>query len=238
LTANNWTDRLALNSSRPLFADPQVRRAVGYALDRPALARALEGGVFQLPTSHLLPPNLVGPATGNSYPLRTDLRVARKLMGGRHVDAVLATYAPATGGISDAAFVQALRRQLAAIGIAVRVVPLRQGYSQDRWASVLAHADIARAGGNSGDASDPVGFLRHLPYLPPASQARLDRIASLSLAGRATGAAALAAQLERDAIYVGFADGATPELFSKQLGCVIDQPEYPGVDLAALCLRG
>jgi DNA-binding SARP family transcriptional activator/ABC-type transport system substrate-binding protein len=237
LTANNWTDRLALNSSRPLFADPQVRRAVGYALDRPALARALEGGVFQLPTSHLLPPNLVGPATGNSYPLRADLRVARKLMGGRHVNAVLATYAPAKGGISDAAFVQALRGQLAAIGITVRVVPLRQGYSQDRWAAVLAHADIARAGGNSGDASDSVGYLRHLPYLPPAYQARLDRIASLSLAGRATAAAALAAQLERDAIYVGFADAATPELFSKQLGCVIDQPEYPGVDLAALCLR-
>ena len=71
LTANNWTDRLALNSSRPLFADPRVRRAVGYALDRPALAHALEGGVFQLPTSHLLPPNLVGPATGQQLPLES-----------------------------------------------------------------------------------------------------------------------------------------------------------------------
>ena len=108
----------------------------------------------------------MAPPRGNSYPLRADLRVARKLMGGRHVDAVLATYAPATGSVYDAAFVQALRMQLAAIGITVRVVPLRQGYSQDRWAAVLAHADIARAGGNSGDASDPVGYLRHLPYLP------------------------------------------------------------------------
>ena len=103
LTANNWTDRLALNTSRPLFADTRLRRAVGYALDRRALARALEGGVFQLPTSHLLPPNLVGPATGHSFPLGADLRIARKLMGGRHADAVLATYAPATGSVYDAA---------------------------------------------------------------------------------------------------------------------------------------
>jgi hypothetical protein len=34
-----------------------------------------------------------------------------------------------------------------------------------------------------------------------------------------------------------FGDTATPELVSTRLGCVIDQPEYPGLDLAALCLR-
>jgi hypothetical protein len=38
-------------------------------------------------------------------------------------------------------------------------------------------------------------------------------------------------------MYLAYANFATPELVSKRLGCVIDQPEYPGVDLAALCLR-
>jgi len=50
-------------------------------------------------------------------------------------------------------------------------------------------------------------------------------------------AARLADKLDRDAVYIGFADSVTPELVSKRLGCVIDQPEYPGVDLAALCVR-
>ena len=37
---------------------------------------------------------------------------------------------------------------------------------------------------------------------------------------------------------LGYLNRATPELVSKRLGCVIDQPEYPGPDLAVLCLRG
>ena len=36
---------------------------------------------------------------------------------------------------------------------------------------------------------------------------------------------------------MGIEDRTIPELISKRLGCVIDQPEYPGLDLAAFCLR-
>jgi hypothetical protein len=85
---------------------------------------------------------------------------------------------------------------------------------------------------------DIVAYLNRLPYLPAADQTRLDRIAGLPFSRREAAAARLAAELERDAVYVGFADAATPELASKRLGCVIDQPRYPGVDLVALCLRG
>jgi hypothetical protein len=49
-------------------------------------------------------------------------------------------------------------------------------------------------------------------------------------------ASALAARLERAAVYIGFANTATLELVSKRLGRVIDQAERLGVDLAALCL--
>ena len=69
LTANNWTARLALNTSRAPFSDASTRRAVALALDRRQLARALGDGDFQLPTSALLPPNLRGPARP-AYPLR------------------------------------------------------------------------------------------------------------------------------------------------------------------------
>jgi hypothetical protein len=36
---------------------------------------------------------------------------------------------------------------------------------------------------------------------------------------------------------VELADRVTPELVSERLGCLVEQPEYPGLDLAALCVR-
>jgi ABC-type transport system substrate-binding protein len=236
LTANNSTDGLALNTSRPLFADARLRRAVELALDRSVLAHALDGGVFELPTTRLLPPNLAGPQSGSGSRLGGDLRTARKLMGGRHVDAVLATYAPATGGVYEPGLVAALRSQLAAIGITVHVTPLRQGSSPALIVRVLAHADIARVATSSGDVNDVVGYLSRLPFLPATARKRLDRIEALPYPRRNAAAGELAATLQRAAIYLGYADAATPELLSKRVGCVIDQPMYAGVDLAALCV--
>ena len=44
------------------------------------------------------------------------------------------------------------------------------------------------------------------------------------------------AKLEREALYVAYAYRVTPELVSPRLGCVVEHPKYPGLDLAALCL--
>jgi ABC-type transport system substrate-binding protein len=238
LTANNSTDRLALNTSRPLFADPSMRRAVAYALDRSALARAMEDGDFRLPTQSLLPPNLS--KNSDSMPVyssRADLRNARTFVRGRHAELVLATGAPATGGVFDPSFVEAVRTQLAEIGLTVRVVPLRQDATPAQRAAVLANADMARVETSQGDVDDAVGFLLRLPYMPDVAAKRLDAIAALPTSRRAAVAARLARRLQQEAVYLGIADSATPELVSARLGCVIDQPQYPGVDLAALCLQ-
>jgi hypothetical protein len=101
----------------------------------------------------------------------------------------------------------------------------------------MARADLTRVAGNADNARDSVAYLFGLPYLPPTDRARLERIATLAPPRREAAAAAVAARLEQQAVYIGFSNGATPELVSKRLGCVIDQPEYPGLDLAALCLR-
>lgn len=237
LTANNWTERLALNTRRPVFADVRVRRAVALALDRAALARRLEQGAFELPTSRLLPPNLLRSPGDPRNGTNADLRSARRLMGGRRLHVVLAAYAPATGGVYEPGVIEALGRELGAIGITVDVAPLRQGSTPAQSAAVLTRADMARTNGDPGAARDSVDYLLHLPYLPPADRAQLDRIASFLPPRRETAAAEVAARLERDAVYFAYADSATPELLSKRLGCVIDQPEYPGLDLAALCLQ-
>ena len=118
------------------------------------------------------------------------------------------------------------------------VVPLPQSVSPAQTAAVLARADIARIGGNADNARDPVAYLVALPYLPPAPR-RLaaDRDASVCRSGRPP-PRRIAARLERNGLYLGFSNRATPELVSKRVGCVIDQPVYPGLDLAALCLTG
>ena len=235
LTANNWTERLALNVSKPPFSDASTRRAVALALDRRQLARALVDGDFQLPTSTLLPPNLRG-TTRPTYPLRPDLRLARRLVAGRHLHAVFAAEADDAGNLFDPQLAQLLRIQLARIGITLTVVPLLQTLDPTQRESVLSTADLARTGGNADDAADPVQYLLHLPYLTASDRRELQRIHALPSQQRVQAAAAVAARLEREAAYIGYSDRATAELVSKRLGCRIDQPAYPGLDLAALCL--
>jgi len=200
------------------------------------LAAALDG-VIAVPTSHVLPPNAQATRSGSSYPLNGDLSAARRLTGGRHLHAVFATYADAAGTVFDPAFVRALRDQLAAIGVSLTVVPLPQTDDPAVRAAALARADLTRAEANADMTRDPIEYLRSLPYLPAEAAARLERIARFSSPRREAAAAALAATLEREAVVVAYADLATPELFSPRLGCIVDQPEYPGLDLAALCLR-
>ena len=159
-------------------------------------------------------------------------------MVGRHPKVVFATYADEAGTVYDPAFVRTLRSELAAIGIRTTVVPLRQTFSPAQTAAALARADIARIGGNADNARDPVDYLVALPYLPARYRARLQRIATLPLPKRAAAAGEIAARLQRNGLYLGFSNRATPELFSKRVGCVIDQPMYPGLDVAALCLTG
>jgi DNA-binding SARP family transcriptional activator/ABC-type transport system substrate-binding protein len=235
-TPNDWTEGLVLNTHRPLFADRVRRRAVAYALDREALAAA----VGAAPTSRMLPPSFPGYDQGHSFAIRADLRTARRLMGRRPLHAVFAVETDDAGGLYDPLFVRAVQKQLAAAGIAVTVLTWRQSADPEQIASVLAHADLARAGTNAGDSYDPVVFLQDshgISYWPAGDRTRLDRVAALETLRREAAAAALTASLERDAVYLGFGIRTTPELVSKRLSCLVRQPKYPGLDLAALCLR-
>jgi ABC-type transport system substrate-binding protein/DNA-binding SARP family transcriptional activator len=227
------TKFLALNPRRPLFSDIRVRRAVQYAIDRRALAATVPN---LLPATRLLSPRLSGFDGTPIYPLRPDLQKARRLMRGRRAHAVFATFDPAADPI-DAAFVRAVREQLGAIGISINVLPLRnEDFANGTLASKMARADLSWAGATS-DTGDTVPFLRGVPYIPARDWARLSQIAKLSSPRRELEAAALARKLEHEALYAVYGNDAIPELVSRRLGCMVHQPEYPGVDLAALCLR-
>lgn len=82
---------LALNTTRPLFRDVNVRKAVAYAIDRPALVR-LSGAYAGEPTDQYLPPGLSAYKDADIYPLDgPDVERAKELMGGKTGKAVLYT---------------------------------------------------------------------------------------------------------------------------------------------------
>ena len=227
------THFLYFNTARPLFADIRMRRAVQYAIDRSVLAR-----VDGLPATRLGSPKSPGFDETPLYPVRPDLRTARRLSRGRKAHAVLLAFDPKLDPIA-ASFVHAVRGQLGAIGITVSVLPLTNRDFVNGGAGVQAKAlrsDLGWGGINAHTA-DPVDYLQQL-YLPPKESNELDRIATLASPEREQTALALAKRLEEKSLFAVFSYSGVPELVSRRLGCVIHQPQYAGVDLAALCLKG
>jgi len=219
----------AFGHNRPLFANARMRRAVQYALDRQALVDADSAG--GLPATRLLAPGIRGYEKTPLYPARGDLRTARRLAAGKKGTAVVYTWIDP--GYTEG-FNRELRRQLAAIGIGTRFVAMDQakGYEPAKG----DRADLVW-GGLSVNSADPGAYLRQLSFLPPRYSDEIRRIAALRSPERERAAAALARTIERDSLLAVYLQGAVPELTSRRLGCIVNQPEFTGVDLAALCLK-
>jgi DNA-binding SARP family transcriptional activator/ABC-type transport system substrate-binding protein len=221
---------LAFNTDRPLFADIRMRRAVQLVLDRRELARLDLDGPSLVATS-LIPPNMPGFDTEPRYPLRGDLRTARKLAGGRKATAVVYMFD------DKSAFSTALREQLAAIGIRMKVLPaLNADFGPGGKLFEKASRSDLIWGGEGLETGDLASYLERL-YLFPKEEAEVARILKLPIPERDERALALARRVERQSLFAVYDSRAFPELVSRRLGCVVHQPMYPGVDLAALCLK-
>jgi DNA-binding SARP family transcriptional activator/streptogramin lyase len=217
------THFLAFNWERPLFADVHMRRAVQYALDRSRLP---------LPATRIGSPKSPGYVETPLYPLRGDLARARQLTGGRAARAVVLAW---TGDPYSDGFNDALRATLERIGIRTTFLPLVQGESFDDFLAKARRSDLILDGLNAHTA-DPVPYLEPL-FLPPDLQAERSRITALGSPERERAAAALARRIDERSLFAVFEYSAIPELVSRRLGCIVHQPQYAGVDLAALCLR-
>src|SRR6185437_12418891 len=112
---------LHMNTSRPLFSNVRLRRAVNYAIDRPALVAQDRRFVVEVnpfnagePIADYLPPTVDGATNSHLYPVNgPNLRRARQLAGPVHATAVM--YTP-----SDPPWIQeaqVIRRDLRALGI-------------------------------------------------------------------------------------------------------------------------
>ena len=239
---NSEVDMIRLNTSRPLFANARMRRAVNYAVDRRALAA--NGGSFYAHATvaqMYLPPGVPGFRDEHIYPLRPDVAAARRLAGrGRHT-ALLYCYLG--GGSPQAARI--IVKNLAAIGIDVHV----KCFPGDQfWVHMLrpgAPWDLT-VDGYAGDPGDPGDYLdayaRRAVY--NASHLHDPRVDSLlASAARKSGLARAVAYARVDHVLVrdaapaiAFANESTHEFFSARIGC---QHLWPaaGVDLGALCIR-
>lgn len=239
---------LALNTSRPLFSDVKLRRAVNYAIDRKAASRIAGFGIASAtPTDQYLPPGMPGFHDAHIYPFTPDLAKARRLAHGRGGHAVLYT----CSGPKCQQLSQVVQANLRAIGIDVEI----KSFSLDQLFHRIGRKgepfDIATVGWFA-DYQDPANFLNvlfdgsllsatnnnNVSYFDdPSYNRKLAAAARLSGARRYLAYGALDVDLARNAApAVALTNGSEQDFFSARMGCQIFQPIY-GIDLAALCLR-
>jgi YVTN family beta-propeller protein len=236
----------ALNTQRPLFADPRVRRAVSYAVDRAALARAwnrfFEAGTFAggPPTADYLPPGMRVSSRRVEYPIRPDAAGARSLAGGSRRVAVLFTCntppCPQQAAI--------LERNLATIGIDLVVKAFPVSLLLQRAYEPNAPYDLLRIGWFT-DNADPAAMLEpllrrdgvnNLSHIDSLDR-QLDAAAKLTGPARDRGYDRLARRIAEDvAPLVAFENITSGDFFSERVGCQVFNPVY-GISLTALCFR-
>jgi YVTN family beta-propeller protein len=247
---SNWPalGYLALNTSRPLFADVRLRKAVNYAIDRRAIARLQEFGITN-PTDQYLLPSLPGFHDVHIYPLVPDVARARRLAAGRHGTAILYTGTVLLAR-KRAAIIKA---NLKAIGIDVEVKNFPGPTFFERISTRGEPFDIADDGWII-DYIDPADFLNvlldgrsiqakgntnHAYFDDPAYNRKLDAASKLTGPRRYRAYAKLDADLARSAApWVAISTGLHPDLYSARIGCQVGSPLVWGPILSALCIRG
>jgi peptide/nickel transport system substrate-binding protein len=239
---------LAMNTSRPLFADPKLRRAVNYALDRRAIARASEAGGYPVQaTDQFLPPGMRGFRNIHAYPLIPNLARAKQLARGHGGHALLYTCAKSY----CLSIAQLIQSELAPLGVSVEIKTFRIGLFVKHTGTRGEPFDLAFTGATA-DYPDPSNFLNsffdgssiratgngNISYFDePAYNRRLTAATQLQGLRRDRAYEALDADLTREAAPGAALYNETEQsFFSARIGCQVYQPVY-GVDLAALCMK-
>jgi ABC-type transport system substrate-binding protein len=242
-----------MNVSRPLFSQVRLRRAVNYAIDRPALVaqerRFIGANPFNAgePTDDYVPPSVAGATDFDLYPVNgPDLRRAKRIAGRLRASAIL--YTPNVPPWTQEA--QIIQRDLKPLGIDVQVKEFAIGDYFARLGHRNEPYDLAVSGWqfSSPDPGAVLGIFdgstigqsgnQNLSYYnDPAFNRKLKAAAKLSGSKRYRTYSRLALELERDGVPAAAIGTSTShDFFSARIGCQVYQPVY-GMDLAALCLR-
>jgi peptide/nickel transport system substrate-binding protein len=244
------TRYIALNTSRPLFANALLRKAVNYAIDRPALAAAT-GAYSSTPTDQILPPGMPGFRDYDLYPLGgPDVATAQELAAqSGQTPATAVLYTCDTQVCHD--LVQAITADLAPIGITVDAHFFHGAQIYQRAGTRGEPFDLATVGwlADDPDPSDFIDILlngarirdtdnTNLAYFDdPAFNQRMDAAWPLPAPARYEAYATLDHDLMADAApWAPWGTINSRDFFSARIGCHTFNPFF-GMDLAALCLR-
>jgi peptide/nickel transport system substrate-binding protein len=238
---------LALNTERPLFKNnPWLRRAVNYAVDRPALVR-LFGRQGAAPNDEYLPPGFPGYEGRHVYPIGApDLAKARALARGHLRGAEAVFLACGTQDCAERAIVVA--DALKKIGLHVRI---DTSPGQFTLAGVRGTAfDIADVI-TRPDYGDPYGLIDKLLdgrgirsvgnsnvsyYASPEVNRAIDAAQRLTGVARDRAYGRLGVEAARsDAPLAAYAVLNARVFVSTRVGCITYQPVY-GLDLAGACV--
>jgi hypothetical protein len=200
-----------------------LRRAVNYALDRPALAAAFA----DTPADQLVPAAVHAFPAQHMYPVDgPDFPTARRLAGNRrgHADIALCGSDPRLPKLAEI-----VRADLARIRISATVLGPRD-----------CQGDLVFLPPLGGDELDPAPFLDQVlvnpgPWNVKAFRTRLRRAHALRGEARLAAFERLDDQLMRMAPVAVFGDWAWAEYLSPKLGCNVFQGEYGFIDLGTLC---
>jgi ABC-type transport system substrate-binding protein len=239
---------LALNTTRPLFQNVNLRKAVNYAIDRRALL-IQRGAYAGVPWSHYLPGGVPGSPSRQPYPLNApNVAKAKSLAGSSsHGKAVMYTcnQPPCP---QQAAIVQSNLKQ---IGIDVDVQQFERAVQFSKEGTKGEPFDIAFEGWVA-DYDDPYDFINVLlngKSIQKANNVNFSYFDDPTFNRQMEEAAGLAGPA-RSAAYgkldLNIATKASPlaawdvdnerDFFSKRMGCQLYHPVYT-MDIAALCLR-
>jgi peptide/nickel transport system substrate-binding protein len=241
---------LALNTTRPNFRNVKVRKAIAYAIDRPALIR--QGGPRTgIPADQYLPPRMPGYKDVHIYPLNgPDVNTAKRLMreSGVKTPIKAVLYTCNTAPCPERA--QVLQQNLKAIGINIQIKQFERAVQFEKEGTKGEPFDIADEGWLA-DYADPFDFINVLlngeniqstgnvnfAYFDnPTYNQRMDAASRLSGDARASAYAQLDADIARNqAPLVAWSYILNPDFFSPRIGCQT-WTAYT-MDLTTLCLR-
>lgn len=241
---------LALNTAHGIFKDnPQLRRAVNFALDRPELAQQFGAG-GAVPTDEYLPPGFPGYEPRHIYPLDgPNLAEARRLARGHLRGGKAIFVACRSIDCQNRALVVAA--SLEKIGLHVEV-DTSLGAGSSTLASVRGtHFDLADVI-TQPDYGDPYGLIEKLldgRAIQPVGNTNLAYFSDHRFDSQIDAAQRLEGDArERAYAHIGLEVARTSAplaayavlnarvFVSARVGCVTYQPVY-GLDLGGVCLR-
>jgi ABC-type transport system substrate-binding protein len=236
-------DYIVLNAGRPLFRHQQLRQAVNYALDRPALA----GSFADAADDEIVPAAVPGFAPGRVYPTDgPNLAAARHLMAGHRYRAKLYF----CGDPHQRPVAAIISSNLRRIGISVAIDQAQN--CPNHYDARSRRADLILASGLGGPERDPQPFLNrslaldgrfgsalgHGLWSSRRFRRELARARALHGPERVATYQRLTRELMHAAPFAVYGSWVWSEYFSPRVGCKLFQGEYGFVDLGRLCKHG